>query len=621
MSCYCINPLCERRQNLDDADKCASCGTSLVINERVRLVKPLRELDRNPFTANEIFEIEDSGTQWSPGRKRRVMKILKWNSPQFVERFEREVLALQLINHPNIPQTNGDDDYFTVELENSPFKFRCLIMDKIEGENLEDWIETHPPISQELALDWLEQIVAILDLVHHTEFFHRDIKPSNIILDPDGHLYLIDFGAARQITDTYLAKVSSTGGTDRTISNYEITKVISHYYSPLEQAHGHAVPQSDFYALGRTMLRLVTGVKLRELETNHDAGRLIWRHKAPQIDKPLADFIEELMAPNPAHRPQTTGIILWRLKKLPKQNKIYRLTRSKPFMFSAAIASISLVGLLGYTVGLPMYANSLIAQGQKLEEENNTEQAQKVFDQAVKIRPELSNQISKFYFDIAARVKEDLELEKKYYNLAAKYNPNDIDSYNNLALACQFLRDIDCVNKSYQQLFRLEPNSWTGHYNLANFYESQEKYDLAQEQYNLAIKSGQEQALIAVNNLSRLNNLQGNYTQAQKLAIEGLNKAPSSDKQLRAALYKNLAWAKLMQKDYQGADKDLQTAFNLDSQRVDVYCLLSKAKEALGDINSASGYGEICLLAKMDTWLPEVQKWRGELIERIFKKR
>ncbi|BAY73303.1 TPR repeat-containing serine/threonine protein kinase (plasmid) [Trichormus variabilis NIES-23] len=253
MSCYCINPLCQQRQNIDDADKCASCGTSLLINERIRLVKPLRELD-NPFSDNEIFEVEDSGTQWNPGHKRRVMKILKRSSPQFVERFEREVLALQLISHSNIPQTNGIDDCFMLEPENSIFKFRCLVMDKIEGENLEEWIETHPPISQALALDWLEQIVAILDIVHHTEFFHRDIKPANIILDPDGQLYLIDFGAVRQITDTYLAKVSSTGGTDVTISSYEITKVISHYYSPLEQVHGHAVPQSDFYALGRTMV-------------------------------------------------------------------------------------------------------------------------------------------------------------------------------------------------------------------------------------------------------------------------------------------------------------------------------------------------------------------------------
>lgn len=619
MSCYCINPLCEQRQNADNADRCQNCGTSLLINERIRLVKPLRELSESLFTDNEIFEVEDAGTEWNPGSKYRIMKVLKRGTTRFIERFEREVTALESIEHPNIPQTNGVDDYFTFAPSRSPFNLRCLVMDKIEGQDLEEWIENHAPISQALALDWLEQIVAILDIVHRTGFFHRDIKSSNIILHPQGQLFLIDFGAVRRVTDTYLAKVGA-GERDVRTGKYPITSIFSHYYSPLEQINGKAVPQSDFFALGRTIVRLVTGVNLMDLPTDNK-GRLIWRNKAPQIDKPFADFLDQLMAPNPGQRPSTTEIILWRLKKLPEQNKIYRLTRSKLFMFSAAIASISFIGLLGYTVGLPMYANNLIAQGQKLEEENNTEQAQKVFDQAVKIRPELSNQISKFYFDIAGRVKEDLELEKKYYNLAAKYNPNDIDSYNNLALACQFLRDIDCVNKSYQQLFRLEPNSWTGHYNLANFYESQEKYDLAQEQYKLAIKSGQEQALIAVNNLSRLNNLQGNYTQAQKLAIEGLNKAPSSDKQLRAALYKNLAWAKLTQKDYQGADKDLQTAFNLDSQRVDVYCLLSKAKEALGDINSASGYGEICLLARMDTWLPEVQKWRGELIERIFKKK
>lgn len=619
MSCYCINPLCQQRQNADDADRCQNCGTLLLINERIRLVKPLRELSESVFTDNEIFEVEDAGTEWNPGSKRRIMKVLKRGTTQFIERFEREVTALESIEHPNIPQTNGVDDYFTFTPSRSPFNLRCLVMDKIEGQDLEEWIENHAPISQALALDWLEQIVAILDIVHRTGFFHRDVKSSNIILHPQGQLFLIDFGAVRRVTDTYLAKVGA-GERDVRTGKYPITSIFSHYYSPLEQINGKAVPQSDFFALGRTIVRLVTGVNLMDLPTDNK-GRLIWRNKAPQIDKPFADFLDQLMAPNPGQRPSTTEIILWRLKKLPEQNKIYRLTRSKPFMFSAAIASVSLIGLLAYTLGFPVYANKLVAQGQKLEQENNTEQAQKVFDQAVKIRPELSNQISKFYFDIAGRVKENLELEKKYYNLAAKYNPNDIDSYNNLALTCQFLRDIDCVNKSYQQLFRLEPNSWTGHYNLANFYETQEKYDLAQEQYNLAIKSGQEQALIAVNNLSRLNNLQGNYTQAQKLAIEGLNKAPSSDKQLRAALYKNLAWAKLTQKDYQGADKDLQTAFKLDSQRVDVYCLLSKAKEALGDINSASGYGEICLLARMDTWLPEVQKWRGELIERIFKKK
>lgn len=621
MSCYCINPLCEQRQNLDNAEFCLSCGSPLVINNRIRLIKPLRELEENPFVYNEIFEVEDAGTEWIPGPKRRVMKIIRWSSPKLVRLVEREALALQSIHHPNIPQTYGEEDFFTYSIENSPFKFRCLLMDKIEGEDLEEWINSHPPISQAVALDWLRQLVEILDIVHHTEFFHRDIKPSNIILQPDGQLSLVDFGTARPINETYLAKVSASGGTDRTIGQYEITTVVSHFYTPLEQIRGKAVPQSDFYALGRTMVRLVTGIKLMDLPVDRNADRLIWRNKAPQIDKPLADLIDNLIARNPVNRPQTTGMILEQLKKIPQKTKIYKVISSKLFIFGATVLGASLLGLGIYRVGLPTFTNNLVVEGQKLENANKSEKAQRMFDQAVKLRPELGFQISKYYFDKAARVKDDSKTEKKYYESAIKYNPQDVDSYNNLAVVCQILEDIDCVTQAYENLFKLEPNIWEGHYNLGNFYEAQDKYDLAQEQYNLAIKYGKNRATNAINNLSRLKILQQEYAQAVQLAIEGLKNTPDSNKELKAALYKNLGWAMLMQNKYVEADKYLQQAFELDSQRVDVYCLLAKVKEALGNTEYASSYGEMCLLARVDKgYLPEIQKWREELLGRIFKK-
>lgn len=62
---YCINPLCDHRQNPDDAQNCLSCGTSLVINNRIRLIKPLRALNDNPFSYTEVFEVDDAGTQWN----------------------------------------------------------------------------------------------------------------------------------------------------------------------------------------------------------------------------------------------------------------------------------------------------------------------------------------------------------------------------------------------------------------------------------------------------------------------------------------------------------------------------------------------------------------------------
>ncbi|MBW4557156.1 MAG: tetratricopeptide repeat protein [Trichormus sp. ATA11-4-KO1] len=612
MSCYCINPLCEQRQNPDDAEICLSCGTSLFINNRIRLLKPLRELSENPFTYNEIFEVEDIGTQHNPEHKRRVMKVMKWSSAKFVQRIEREVLALQLINHPNIPKTNGEDDFFVFTPNQSPFKLRCLVMDKFEGQNLEEWIKFHEPISQSVALDWLRQLVEILDIVHHTEFFHRDIKPGNIILQPDGRLALIDFGAVRRITDTYLAKVSASGGTDTRVGKYEITSVISHYYSPLEQIYGKAVPQSDFYALGRTFVRLVTGVSLMELPTNRDTTSLIWRDKAPQIDKPLADFIDELMAPMPGNRPANTEIILQRLKKIPQQSKIYKITRSKKFIFSVVIASASLIGLGIYKIGLPAFANHLVVKGQELEAANDSENAQKYFNQAIEYNSQLKLSVSQFYLEQAARYFNNFRLAKKYYELALKYNDKDINVYHSLAVVCWQLGDFRCAIDNYQKILKLSPNDWEGYYRLGSFYDDEGRNDLAEEQYKIALKINNK-AIPALNNLSRLSNLKEDYAQATALALKGLRL--TEDQQLQAALYKNLGWAKFIQNQYNDAEKYLQKASDLDSQRIDAVCLLAQVQEALGKNEDARLSWEICMLAR--TTQQDVFKWRQGLLDRL----
>ena len=331
---YCINPLCTQRENPDGVENCLSCGTSLLINDRIRLVKPLKPLTDDPYIYFDVFEVDDTGTHWHPVREQRVMKVLKWNTPKLTDLIQQESHTLQLVRHPKIPRSTLDD-YFTFIPSNKLLTLHCLIMDKFEGQNLEEWIEFNGRISQFLALEWLKQLVEILHEVHRSNFFHRDIKPSNIILQPSGELALVDFGVARRVTDTYLAKVSGSGGTDTGRGGrYEITSVVSPCYTPMEQINGRAVPQSDFYALGRTFVRLLTGISLIDLPTDEKTGNLIWRNKVPQIDKPFADFLDELMAPLPGQRPQTTEVILQRLEKLPQQIKNYKLANSKIFKLS-----------------------------------------------------------------------------------------------------------------------------------------------------------------------------------------------------------------------------------------------------------------------------------------------
>jgi serine/threonine protein kinase/Flp pilus assembly protein TadD len=608
---YCINPLCKQRQNPDDVNHCLLCGTSLLINDRICLVKPLRELTENPFSYMEVFEVDDAGTQWNPGRKRRVMKVLKWNTPQLVDLIEQESLTLRLIEHPCIPKSTIDD-FFTFIPNNSSLTLHCLIMDKFEGENLEQWLESNGRISQSVALQWLRQLVEILDEVHRTEIFHRDIKPSNIILQSSGQLALIDFGVARRVTDTYLAKVSGSGGSSTGRGGrYEITSVSTPRYSPLEQVNGQAVPQSDFYALGRTFVQLVTGIQLMDLPTDKKTGNLIWREQTPQIDKPFADFLDELMAPLPGQRPQTTRVILQRLEKLPQQIKNYRLANSKVFQYSKY--TLIVLGFFGCVfLSIPVVANYLVTQGQKLEAANNSQGAQDFFYWAIKIRSHSNRAISSFYFDKAVRSTKDLELSKKYYELAIKYNNRDADAYSNLAFVCQQLNKDDCAISNYEKSFKLKPDNWESRFGLALFYDDRQMYDLAEKQYNLAIQMSRE-AIPAINNLSRLKILDGKYNVAIALAQSGLQKTENT--KLRSTLYKNLGWAKLELKRYAEAKADLEKSTKLDA-RTDAYCLLAQAQEALGEINDARLTWEICLIAESNQL--EVQQWRLQILKRLL---
>lgn len=607
---YCINPFCPQRQNDDNLDTCQACGTSLLINNRIRLLKPLKPLAENPENYFDVFEVDDVGIQGNSASKRRVMKVLKWNTPKLVKLIEQESISLRLIHHPSIPKSTLDD-FFTF-VPTSPLTLYCLVMDKIEGENLEQWSESNGAISQSLALEWLQQLVGILDTVHRTEFFHRDIKPSNIILQPDHKLALVDFGTTRRVTNTYLAKVSGSGGTDTGIGGrYEITAVITPRYTPLEQIEGQAVPQSDFFALGRTFVQLVTGIQLMDFPKDKQTGNLIWRDKALQIDKPFADFIDELMAFLPGQRPQTTKVILQRLEELPQQIKNYKLANSKIVKYSKlALRGLIIIG--GIILSIPLLSNYLVTQGRKLEAANNSQGAQEAFDWAIKINPQLKPDVSEFYFEKGRGSTSNLDLAKKYYKLAIKYNNQNSKIYTNLAVVCQQLQQFECVIDNYGKAIELDPNNWQGHYGLGTFYDEQGKDDLAEKQYQLSIKTS-SQAILPINNLSRLKIIKGDYNAAIALAQQGLQKA--KEPELRAVLYKNLGWALFEQKEYSQAKKYLEKAKELDIHRTSTHCLLAQAQEALGDVDSAWISWEICLLTESRE--PEVFGWRSQVLERI----
>ncbi|HIK12670.1 MAG TPA: serine/threonine protein kinase [Oscillatoriaceae cyanobacterium M33_DOE_052] len=287
---YCINPKCPKPADPLNAQNriCRHCGSALFIQGRYRATRLLGE---GGFA--KTFEVEERGTP-------KVLKVLQLRQAKAVSLFQREAHVLQKLRHPGIPRVEAGD-YFTFSPRHSATEVHCLVMQKIEGCNLEEWLSQrqHRPISQRQALDWLRQLTEILREIHSHQYFHRDIKPTNIMLQPGGKLALIDFGSVRQVSGTYLAKMGV---------GHQGTIIASKGYAPPEQENGHPVPQSDFFALGRTFVHLLTARHPLEF---YDAftDELRWRQAAPHISPELADFIDYLTQRLPGQRPQNTQVI------------------------------------------------------------------------------------------------------------------------------------------------------------------------------------------------------------------------------------------------------------------------------------------------------------------------
>jgi eukaryotic-like serine/threonine-protein kinase len=301
---YCINPRCTQRENLGDALHCANCSTPLVVNGSYRLLRFLR--NPNPDHNAELFEVSDA---WDNYRK-KVLKSLVKDDPLLRDLFKREQKLLTNFEHPGIPK---GEDFFPMTIPNTKQEIPCLVMEWIEGENLLNRLEAGA-INEEIALNWLEQLASILAYVHQNQVFHRDIKPSNIMIRPDGQLVLIDFGAVKSSIQTK-------------IDGKNLTIVSSHGYTAPEQLQGKAVPQSDFFALGRTFVHLLT----RKHPDDALSSRW-WQDIQPPLSDALVTLINDLMKVSPQQRPQNDQVLQQRIAAIKSRSSIptiFRESRSR----------------------------------------------------------------------------------------------------------------------------------------------------------------------------------------------------------------------------------------------------------------------------------------------------
>ena len=309
---FCINPCCPNPQNSDSLLFCQACGSALLIEGRYRVT---RILGSGGF--GTTYEIGYRGTL-------KVLKVLVNAQPKAVELFQREAQNLAELNDPGIPKVETDS-YFTFLPKDCQEPVHCLVMEKIEGLDLREYLRQggNRPLDGGLALIWMTELINILHQVHQKGIIHRDIKPQNIMLKPDGRLTLIDFGGSiRESTGTEVATQAARAGTGTEMATQARgkTSLSSFGYTPMEQINGQTFPQSDFFALGRTFIYLLTAQDPTSMDdalngVNH------WRKYTPKVSPQLADLVDWMTALLPKDRPANTQEILAQLGTLSSQAK------------------------------------------------------------------------------------------------------------------------------------------------------------------------------------------------------------------------------------------------------------------------------------------------------------
>lgn len=153
------------------------------------------------------------------------------------QRFLNEARSMARFDHPHVVRV-----FDAGEQDGALY----LVMELIDGSTLAHVIADEAPIPTERAATIIDQVLSALSAVHDAGYVHRDVKPANVLVDRSGHVYLTDFGIAKQLDELEqsLTAIGTVVGTPA-------------YLAPEQATGGPVGPTADVYAAGVLLAELI----------------------------------------------------------------------------------------------------------------------------------------------------------------------------------------------------------------------------------------------------------------------------------------------------------------------------------------------------------------------------
>jgi eukaryotic-like serine/threonine-protein kinase len=232
-----------------------------------------------------------------------AIKILKneyMGDPGFLERFRTEARHAAMVNHPGIANVF---DYG----EDSGSAY--LVMELVPGDSLARILEMNKSLPAEKVLDIISQTSHALYEAHQAGLVHRDVKPGNLLITPDGHVKITDFGIARVADQVGLTATGQVMGTVQ-------------YLAPELATGKTATPSTDIYSLGIVAYEALAGKRPFSGESQMEIAMAQINKTPPPlpetVDPRVSNLVMSCLAKKPNQRPESALILATRAESLMK---------------------------------------------------------------------------------------------------------------------------------------------------------------------------------------------------------------------------------------------------------------------------------------------------------------
>ncbi len=426
---------------------------NLLLKQRYRV---LRLLGKGGFGAVYMAQDMQLGNRLLALKEMSQSGLSQQEMGEAAENFKRETHLLAGLMHPNLPSIY---DHF------SEAGRWYLVMDYIGGQTLEEYVKTQGgklPVKE--VLDIGIQICTVLEYLHTRQppIIFRDLKPANILLTPERHLYLIDFGIARHFKPGQIKDTIAFGSPG--------------YAAPEQYGKTQSTARSDIYSLGATLHQLLTGIDPSQTPFQFVPLQLQGQPILSEFER----LIMQMLEMNKEKRPDSMLAVKQELQRMAGQQVAGQMISLQHgnSMQSVSLPSSSLFpAQIGISEAHQTATWQWLDKGSDLSKAKRYEQALAAYEQAIRLCPHDANT-----YNLKGNMLRELKRYEEAlaaYEQAIQLDPKPATAYSNKSVTLIYLNQYEDALAACSQAIRLDPNSAAAYSNMGSVLFTLKRYEEA----------------------------------------------------------------------------------------------------------------------------------------------